>query len=204
MKNVAAGSAATFAAGLFLFALAAGAQQSGMQTGKMEQQFVRKAAQGGMAEVEIGKLAQEKGNEDVKRIGKTLVQDHSKGNQKLQQIASQKGIPVPDSPGKHQAMITKLSSLSGDEFNREFLKAQAKDHQEDIEEFEKAATTMKDTDLKQFASDSLPTLRKHEQMIEMVAKKMGIQMSHMESHTNGHSHRGGHDAATADKSSQRP
>jgi putative membrane protein len=176
----------------------------------MEQQFVMKTAQGGLAEVEIGKLAQQKGNDDVKRIGETLVQDHSKANQDLKHIASQKGVTLPSSPGKHQEMMTRLSGLSGDEFNREFLKTQAMHHRMDIQEFEKVSNSAKDSDLKQFATDTLPALRKHEQMIKTAAQKLGMQLSssgasdQMKGQTGGSSDHGSHSGASATKSQRQP
>ena len=120
------------------------------------------AAQGGIMEVEVGKLAQEKGSSsEVKELGKKLEQDHSKANDQLKQLAETKNVPLPTDMGAEKAAVDKLRALSGDQFDKAFLKMAVKDHKKDINEFQKETTNAMDSDVKEFASKTLPTLQEH-------------------------------------------
>ena len=96
--------------------------------------FAMKAADGGMAEVELGKLAAQKGSNDrVKQFGQKMVDDHSKANDDLKQAASQAGIELPaDTSAKHKQLVQKLSGLSGAAFDKAYMDAMVKDHVEDV------------------------------------------------------------------------
>jgi putative membrane protein len=145
---------------------------------KGDRKFIMKAIDGGMAEVEIGKLAQEKASNDkVKEIGRMLVEDHTKAGTQLQQIASQKGVDLPDEQKENEKKIGKLASLSGEEFDREFLKRQYKHHEQDIRQFERTAEKSDDPDLRKFAANTLPTLQKHRETIRQTAEGMGVQVA---------------------------
>lgn len=122
-----------------------------------------KAAEGGIAEVELGKLAQEKAqNEQVKSFASRMVKDHGSANDKLKQIASKDGIQLPTEMDKSsQKMHDKLSKLSGAQFDQEYMKHMVSDHEKDVKEFQQEAQKARSDDLKQFASDTLPTLREH-------------------------------------------
>jgi putative membrane protein len=136
-----------------------------------DESFYKEAAEGGLAEVDQGNLAQDKGqSQDVKDFGEMMVHDHSAANDKLKTIASSKGIDLPNSPSVGQmATIGKLKVLSGDTFDRSYIKGMVKDHQEDIAAFEKEATNGKDPDARQFAASTLPTLKKHLSKIQSIA-----------------------------------
>lgn len=125
--------------------------------------FAKEAAEGGLAEVQLGKLATEKAsNEDVKRFGQMMVDDHSKANDTLTQIIEGKHLSVPQKPGaKAQASYDKLSGLTGDAFDRAYIRLMVQDHKKDVQEFKKQAASGSDPELKQFASSTLPTLEKH-------------------------------------------
>ena len=133
-----------------------------------DQNFATKAAQGGMAEVELGKLARERGaTAHVKNYGKMLVDDHTRMNNELKDIASRENITLPTAVSSEQKeTIDRFAKLSGSNFDREFLKDSAKDHRDDIKEFEKEAANGQDPAIKNFASNSLPTLRNHLRMAE--------------------------------------
>ncbi|HEY6458119.1 MAG TPA: DUF4142 domain-containing protein [Steroidobacteraceae bacterium] len=136
-----------------------------------DQSFYKAAAQGGLAEVEQGNLAQEKAQSPaVKDFGRMMVHDHSAANDKLKGIASSKGIDLPTSPSTSQkATMGKLKVLSGDTFDKSYVKGMVKDHKEDIKEFEKEAKIGKDPDAREFAQSTLPTLRAHLSKIESIA-----------------------------------
>jgi putative membrane protein len=137
--------------------------------------FVAKAAAGGMAEVKLGQLASEKStNADVKKFGQMMVDDHSKANSQLMQIAQQAQVTAPkDLKPQDQAFYDHLSKMSGEQFDRAYMKHMVEDHQKDVAEFKKASTTATDSSVKQFATDTLPVLQKHLQDAQDVNKKVG-------------------------------
>ena len=126
-----------------------------------EQRFLTEAIQGDLAEVNVGKLAQEKGQaDDVKQFGQMLAQDHGDHLKQAEQMAEQMGINPPNSPSvKQQAIHEKLEKLSGSAFDKEFKQAMVKDHQEDIAKYRREAKGK--GQLAQFAQQTVPTLEKH-------------------------------------------
>jgi putative membrane protein len=138
--------------------------------------FMAKASQGGMAEVELGQLAASKAtNQKVKDFGQRMVDDHSKANDQLKSIASNKGVSLPsDISSKERALIERLSQMSGDTFDKAYMRAMVDDHKTDIAEFEKEANGGQDSDLKTFASSTLPTLKAHLDLANDAAKAVGV------------------------------
>jgi len=128
-----------------------------------DKKFVKESALGGLAEVELGKLATQKGSSDaVKQFGQRMVDDHSKANEQLKQAAAKSNIEVPASlDSKHQSHIDKLAKLSGPEFDKAYLKDQVKDHEHDVNQFKDEAQNGSDPNVKQFAMATLPTLQEH-------------------------------------------
>jgi putative membrane protein len=137
-----------------------------------DKQFLKDAAQGGRTEVELGKLASQKASsDDVKQFAQKMVDDHSKANDKLKDVASQDDIEVPATlDSSHQSRIDKLSKLSGDEFDKAYIKDQLKDHETDVKDFQAEAQNGKDPKVKAFASETLPTLQQHLSMIKNLNK----------------------------------
>jgi putative membrane protein len=126
-------------------------------------QFAKKAAQGGMAEVKLGQLAQEKGTSDtVKKFGQRMVEDHTKAGDELKRAAAQDNITLPDTiSAKDKATYDELSKLSGAAFDRAYARDMVKDHEEDIADFNKEANGGKNAAIKDFATQTLPTLQDH-------------------------------------------
>lgn len=144
--------------------------------------FVEKAAMGGMAEVELGNLAQQKASsEEVKQFASRMVQDHGKANDELKQIASAKSIQLPTAlDKKHRADIDRLGKMSGAQFDRAYMSHMVDDHKKDIADFKKEASGGKDSELKAFASKTLPTLEEHLQLAQKTndaVKKGGASAS---------------------------
>ena len=139
-------------------------------------EFVMKAAQGGMMEVEVGKLGQQKGSDpSAKQVGQMLVNDHSKANDELKSIVTKKGGQVPTTlDAKHQGEVDKLAKKEGAEFDKAYFSMLQADHKKDIAEFEEASRSLKDPDLKAFATKTLPTLRTH---LEHVSNHGGASAS---------------------------
>jgi putative membrane protein len=146
-----------------------------MTVHRTDQDFMKKAAEGGMAEVALGELAAKQGsNEDVKKFGQRMVDDHSKANRELMDLASQKGVTLPTEPNAQQkSEKAKMEKLSGANFDREYMRAMVKDHDKDVAEFEKLSRTAHDADLKAWAGKTLPTLQEHQKMAHEVAGKVG-------------------------------
>jgi putative membrane protein len=143
-----------------------------------DESFYKDAAQGGLAEIEQGKLAQQKGqSQAVKDFGALMIKDHGAANVKLKAIADRKGIELPTSPGVGQSTTkAKLSMLSGDTFDKSYIKGMVEDHKDDIKAFEKEAHDGQDPDAKAFAAATLPTLKQHLRKIESIASSAGISV----------------------------
>lgn len=137
--------------------------------------FAMKAAQGGMAEVQLGQLAAQKATSaDVKAFGQQMVDDHSKANDRLKSVAAQENMTLPATlDAKDQALYTKLQNLSGADFDKTYVKAMVKDHQEDVKEFQKELDKGKDPQIKNFASQTLPVLQQHLSKIQSIQSSMG-------------------------------
>jgi putative membrane protein len=140
-----------------------------------DRQFVAHAAAGGMAEVQMGQLAQEKGqSEAVKQLGQSLVNDHQQANQQLQSIAQAKQIDIPSSlDQQHQQKISQLQTKSGAAFDRAFIQEVIKDHTRDVAEFRTQSNKTQDPALKDFTSSTLPTLENHLQMAKQALQSGG-------------------------------
>ncbi|MGJ1517075.1 DUF4142 domain-containing protein [Sphingobacterium siyangense] len=136
--------------------------------------FVTEAANGGMAEVELGKLAKEKGQHlDVKAFGEMMVEDHSKANDELATLAQAKNITLPATLGTdEQNLKDELSKKSPGDFDKSYIEDMVKDHEKDIKLFEDASKNLKDTELKAFVDKTLPTLRNHLDHAKSVKDKL--------------------------------
>jgi len=132
--------------------------------------FAIKAAQGGLAEVKLGRLAAEKASSpDVKAFGQQMIDDHGKANEQLKTVAESEGMTLPtDVNGKQQAIYDRLSKLSGAEFDAAYVKDMVMDHQEDVKEFKKEADSGKDEKIKSFASQTLPVIQGHLEKIKAI------------------------------------
>jgi putative membrane protein len=132
--------------------------------------FAVEAANGGLAEVELGKLAQSKAsNAQVKAFGAMMVMDHSKANTELKQIAASKKITLPDSIGADEKKIkTELSGKSGAEFDKAYVSDMVDDHKKDIKAFEDARKQVKYPEMQAFIDKTLPVLHKHLDAIQKI------------------------------------
>lgn len=154
--------------------MSAGGGQSGMtggQLGSTDRKFVMEAAMGGMMEVELGRLAVERASsEGVRQFGQRMIDDHTRANQQLMQIASGLGVTPPAAlDAKHTAMVAKMARLSGAEFDRAYIKQMVKDHQKMVALFQREAARGMQPDLRGFASQTLPALQEHLQMARSMA-----------------------------------
>jgi putative membrane protein len=139
--------------------------------------FAANAAQGGMAEVELGRLATQKAADpSVREFGARMIADHSRANSELKSIAAQKGIQLPaDLNSEQKSERDKLAQMSGAEFDKEYMSAMVKDHETDVKDFDTQAKDGNDADIKAFAGKTLPTLQEHLKMAQTAAQKVGAK-----------------------------
>jgi putative membrane protein len=134
---------------------------SGYAAEKHSEVFIKKTIEGNFAEVEMGKLAQQKGqNDEVRKFGQMLVDDHSAANQKAVDAANSIKVTPPDGPNaKQKADYDKLAKEPGPRFDRAFASHMVMDHEKDIAEYRKEA---KQSDAAgEYAKAQIPVLRKH-------------------------------------------
>jgi putative membrane protein len=136
--------------------------------------FAKKAAEGGLMEVQLGELAQQQAKgEQVVEFGQRMVQDHGQANEKLRAIAEEKGIQLPQElPEDAQQKYEELQQLSDAEFDQAYMDEMVKDHEKDIELFEQQADAGQDPDLRAFAEETLPTLREHLELAKEVQSQV--------------------------------
>jgi putative membrane protein len=133
------------------------------QLNNADREFVNKAAIGGVAEVELGRVAMQRAARPaVRSFGERMVTDHGRNNAELATLARTKGMDVSATRDTtHQAMRDRLSGLSGADFDRAYMSEMVRDHTEDVALFERAAQTATDADIRTYAARSLPMLRNH-------------------------------------------
>jgi len=119
-------------------------------------------------------MAQDKAASDsVKQFGKKMEQDHTKANDELKKLAADKGVQIPTAlDKKHQNKIDKLAKASGADFDRQYMSDMVSDHKTDVKEFQKQADKGKDSDLKNWAGQTLPTLKEHLQLAQSTEKQV--------------------------------
>jgi len=158
---------------------AAGSEKQAAGMGNTNTAFVEKAARGGLAEVELGQLAVQKASsQEVKQFAQHMVDDHSKANEQLKQVAAQEHIDLPQQPNANdKATKARLAKLSGERFDKAYMNDMVKDHQKDVAEFERESKTSKDPAVKSFAEQTLPTLRDHLKEAQKIAPKQQAKSS---------------------------
>lgn len=140
----------------------------------MSNDFVTKAADGGMMEVELAKIAQTNGSSAaVKDYGKMLETDHSKANAELMSIATGDNIAAPKTMSEMHAMhVKELQAKTGADFDKAYIKMMVEDHNKDIAEFKKASTSNDNAKVKAFAAKTLPVLQMHLTKAKAIQGKM--------------------------------
>ena len=135
--------------------------------------FMTEAARGGLAEVEMGQLAQRNGRSPaVKRFGQMMVSHHGRSNQEMMALAQQKQITPPSSIGaEHQRIYDDLSKLRGSAFDRAYAQAMVQDHQEDLRQYQEEAANGTDPDVKAFAARHVPLLQEHLRMAQRLPQR---------------------------------
>ncbi|WP_353062541.1 DUF4142 domain-containing protein [Tunturibacter psychrotolerans] len=140
--------------------------------------FLRKAAQGGMAEVKLGQLAAQKASgDDVKAFGQKMVDDHTKLNNEMAPIADSMGVRLPKDLNKEdQAEYDKLNALSGNNFDMEYLAFMVKDHHKDLREFRQEAASTTDPTLQLAVANATKVIHEHTMMVDRLAREKGVSV----------------------------
>ena len=144
------------------------------QTNVPDRLFTTLAAQGGMAEVDLGKLAQEQSrSEVVKTFAQQMIDDHGKSNAQLAQLAKRAGLPLPSEPAPDQLETRqKLLMLSPGQFDAEYMRVQMTDHQKTVQLLLWVIASGENSDLQRFASDTLPTVLHHLQRAQDLVSQL--------------------------------
>ncbi|MBV9724756.1 MAG: DUF4142 domain-containing protein [Gammaproteobacteria bacterium] len=145
--------------------------------GSPDHSFYRSIAEGGMAEVDLGKLAEQKSTDPkVKHFAQMMVTDHSAANEKLDALATSKQAAVPKKlDTSHEAEKAKLASLSGKSFDKAYIEGQVRDHEKTVALLEKEISSGQDADAKAFAQSVLPTVKHHLEEARTLASEEGVQ-----------------------------
>jgi putative membrane protein len=136
--------------------------------------FLMKAAEGNMAEVQLGQLAKDKAtNSSVKDFAQRMIDDHGRTLTEIKKMAGDKAVTLPDKlSAKDTATKDRLSKLSGAQFDRAYITDMVSDHRTDVKEFEQHAKTGTDPDVKAFAGKTLPVLQEHLRMAESIHSEL--------------------------------
>ena len=150
-------------------ATAGSSTQGVAELSDMDRKFIMQAAQDGMKEVHMGQMAMQQGQSDtVKKLGRTIMQDHTKANQELMKVATKNRI-APDTRHK----MDKMSKKDMENFDQAWLAMMVKDHQKDIAMYQKQMQQGSDPELKKYVQKTLPVLQKHLKLVQGAQQKMG-------------------------------
>ncbi len=140
----------------------------------MDKQFMMEAGAGGNTEIMASKVALDKAtNPRVKAYANMMISDHTKAGDELKSLASQKNVTLPDSVmDKQHKELDDLRGTSTKNFDKAYMKMMDKDHKETIDKFEMAAKKCDDSDVKTFASKTLPTLKMHKDSVDAIQKAL--------------------------------
>jgi putative membrane protein len=158
-------------------------QMNGMnapgQNAAMDKMFVKKALQGGMAEVQLGQLTLQKSNNDqVKQFAQRMIDDHTKLGEQMKPVAQQLGVSEPDGISKKDKnTIAKLQALSGPAYDQAYIKNMVKDHKQDLSDFQTEASSGQDQTVKDAANQGSKVIAQHLQMIQQIAKDQNVNMA---------------------------
>lgn len=144
-----------------------------------DQAFVSKAMEGGVAEVQLGQLAEQKSqSNDVKQFAQKMVNDHTQmGDKWFKPVAKQMGVSEPKGPSKKdKKLIEKLQGLSGQDFDTQYIQAMVKDHKEDLKDFKSEAQAAQDPNVKQIATQGSTVIEQHLQLIEQIAQAHNVPL----------------------------
>ena len=141
----------------------AGAARAADKEVLSDKEFIARAMNDGVNEVKLGQLAERMASsEKVKEFGRMMVDDHTKANKRLLELArAQKLAVVTDMKKDALAIYNRMSKLNKSEFDQAYMKHMVEDHKNGVALFERMSKNATDADVKKFATDTLPKLREH-------------------------------------------
>ncbi len=144
--------------------------------GMKDKLFLHHVAEEGYAEIQLGLLAVRKSSDEgVKRFAQKMITDHAMLNDSMRPLADSMGVKQPTHMGKKaQAEYDKLTALTGDDFDKEYLAYMVKDHHMDLREFEDEDETAVDSTLKSTVDKGLQTVQKHTRIVDQLAQSKGL------------------------------
>jgi putative membrane protein len=159
--------------GLFGVALGQHAAKPSLgDVGAADRRFLREATERGIAAVELGRMAVRRSSDDnVRRLGQRMIEDHGKANEQIQRLATSKSVALPKSTSPQGTL--RLSRLSGDAFDRAYTADMVRVQQEDVAAFQRESNTAHDRDIQDFATKTLATLREHLRNAQAMGPKRG-------------------------------
>lgn len=165
-----------FAGGLIAAGLLAVAPTRAADVSDNASDFLQDAARGNQAEIAMADIAVQKAqNPEVKQLAQMIRDNHQQAQQKLQTLAQTHGVTLKDTPGLGDRLEeSRLKKTSGADFDKEYTTLMLKDHEKDINKFQKAANQITETDVKEYAQNCLSTLRKHFDHAEKAARSVGV------------------------------
>jgi putative membrane protein len=139
-----------------------------------DKKFLKDQVISALTEIELGKLAAQKAsNNSVKEFGQRMVDDYTKTNDQLKQLASTMNVSVPSElTPKQQSQIEKLSKLSGPAFDKAYIKDEVKNHERDVREAQDEMQGGTIANVKQLASNMLPSLQSHASAAKSLSKEI--------------------------------
>jgi len=135
--------------------------------------FATEAAHGGLAEVQLAQLAEQKAtSSQIKEFAQRMVKDHTQANQELMQLGKTENLNLPTQiDAKHKSEMDRLSTMSGNAFDAAYMQHMVQDHKQTVADFQKQVRSGSDPALKSFAQKYLPIIQQHLQMAESSATK---------------------------------
>jgi len=145
-----------------------------------DRNFVEASLSAGMAEVELGRMAQQRATDaEVKQFAEMMVRDHTQSGDALRQVAQQHSIQTqPQIEERHRDLMDRLNNLKGADFDREYMEAMIQGHEDMIDRLQTRASEDRfgenqgqvrpegsdnpvEASVNQWAANTLPTARKH-------------------------------------------
>ncbi|RRN76984.1 DUF4142 domain-containing protein, partial [Pseudoxanthomonas sp. SGD-10] len=132
--------------------------------------FMKEAAVGGLMEVEAGKVAlSQSTNAEIKALAEMIVEDHQIANTQLKELARTKNVLLPtELPSDKQEHLSRLKEMQGSDFDKHYLQMMQEEHQKDIAKFENASESLRSDDVREFAKQTLPVLKKHAEKVSSI------------------------------------
>jgi len=146
---------------------------TGVVTDEKSKEFLTKAANSGLTEILLAKLAQQKATIDaVKSFAAILERDHTAANDQVKSLATQRNVSLPANPSDDkQRMYDDMQKRTGKNFDKEYISMMVKSHNDGISLFEDTRANASDVDIKNFADKILPTLRTHLDSAKAIQKR---------------------------------